>query len=379
MSFGSYDPTKQANRGTRRKTFYLKDGSNLFRVMPPAKSLADKNQIAKYYSMFWLTDSRGSKKPIVSILRKQKDVVLQYDPILTRLEEMKKQLEVAMAGNENPATILALKENIKRIFHKKFYALNVLDAGGTPGVLEIPYTSYQNLEARIRELHTQGLDAIGIGPDKGIFFDFKKQKDEKGRTIYPVDPATRTGKDANNQFIISYIRMPLTDEDANRLSASAEDLTTLYRELTVEEQTALSSLDQRVFDVIFARPVNSTENQEGPAYEDPQEQQYRATANGNVVSVAPPLTGNMVPAVPTQQQPNYGQGNTVQQPQVVYPSYTGPYQNVGPVNSQPVVQAVPTITFVQPPPAPITSFQPAGSVMNNDKVKNFLFPENKKV
>lgn len=366
MSFGAYDPTKQANRFSRRKTFYLKDGSNLYRVLPPAKSLADKNKIAQYWSVLWLTDSRGKKRPVASIFRKNKDVILQYDPLLTRMEEMQKQLSAAIAANENPATVLALKENLKRIRNNKFYALNVLDASGALGVLEIPYTSYQNLDTRIRELQTNGMDAIGIGPDKGIFFDFKKLKDEKGRTVYPVDPAVRTGKDASGQFVMNYIRLALSEEEAGRIGEQVEDLTKLYRELTVEQQTALATMDQRVFDAVFARPVNQAveEEQEAPAEEDTQTQlaNYQAQQTQPVQQVVNVNSGYNPPATPT---PNYGQGYSTGNPPV----------NAGNVVTSGVRTTIPQAP--QQPMQPINSFQ-QGSVLNNDKVKNFLFPDGAK-
>lgn len=344
MSFGSYDPTKQNTGGyTRPKRFYLKDGSNLYRVLPPTGSLADKNKIAQYWSVIWLTDTKGKKRPVSSILRKNKDVVLQHDPLITRIEEMEKQLSHALATNENPATVLALKENLKRMRNSKFYAMNVLDASGTLGVLEVPYTSYQSLDKRIKELNTQGIDAIGIGPDKGIFFDFKKTKDERGRTVYAVDPAVRTSKDANNQFVMSYIRMPISDEEAQRLGQQAEDLTTLYRTLTVEQQTALASMDQRVFDAIFARPVANENQDDGSGVdEETQSNLMQYQAQQPVQQVAPQAPIN---------QPVYQQA---------------------PVQMQPVMPVMPA--------APVTNFGQQGSVVQNAQVKNFLFPDaNKKV
>lgn len=359
MSFGSYDPTKQATSGfQRRKTFYLKDGSNLYRVLPPTGSLREKNQIAKYWSVIWLTDSKGKKRVVNSILRKGQDkVVLQHDPLITRIEEMEKQLSHAVATNENPATILALKENLKRMRSSKFYALNVLDASGALGVLQIPYTSYQSLDKRLKELNTQGIDAIGIGPDKGLFFDFKKGKDEKGRTVYTVDPAVRTTKDQSGQFIMSYIRMPISEEDAVRLGQQAEDLTTLFRTLSVEEQTALATMDQRVFDAIFAKPVNN-----GGAEDDgsgPDEETQNNLMQYQNQQVQQPVQQVV------QQQPVMQQAPVYQQQQTTVPV------------QQPVMQTpvMPTM-----PAAPVTNFGQQGSVVQNAQVKNFLFPDaNKKV
>lgn len=347
MSFGGYDPTKQASYSNRPKRFYLKEGSNLYRVLPPTKSLKDRNKIAQYWSIIWLTDSRGKKRPVSSIFRKNKDVILQHDPLITKIDEMKREYDLALASNANPAVIAAMKENMKRIYNKKVYALNVISAGGELGVLEIPYTSYQNLEQRIRELYNQGIDAIGVGEDKGVYFDFKKTKDERGRVVYPVDAATKTTKDASGNFIITYVRAPLSQEDAARLAEQAEDLTQLYRELSVDEMTALSTLDQRVFDAVFARPQAATEETGDEEDQEQEQVQYQQQAVGV--------------------QSNLGTTQTMRSQQTVLP--TGNVGSAVPGNAQPVFSQ----QTVQPA---VTGFS-QGSVLNNDKVKNFLFPDKK--
>lgn len=332
MSFGSYDPTKQGTKANRPKRFYLKDGSNMYRVLPPVKSLQEKNKIAQYWSMFWLTDTQNRKRPVASILRKQKDQILQDDPVLTRLEQMQVELNNAVASNAPPVTIQILKENLKRILHKKFYAVNALSPSGELGVLELPYTSYQNFENRQRELWTQGIDAVGIGPDKGVFFDFKKLKDERGRTVYPVDVATKTTKDALGNFVVTYIRSPLSPEEASSLAERAEDLTTLFTEHSYEAMQALATLSQQAFDAVFQRSKPSED--EGPVSEETQEDLRAAAVQQSAVGngIFNPLAQMATPA-PT------GFGSVVPQPQM---------------------------TVQQPN---------MGQVLNNQAVKSFLFPE----
>lgn len=356
MSFGSYDPNKQSTRQNRGKKFYLKDGSNLYRVLPPAKSLKDKNKIAQFVSVIWLTDTKNKKRPVASILRTQNKQIVQSDPLLNRLEEMKAALSQALANNENPTVVTTLKENLKRIRHNKGYAMNVISAGGEVGVLEIPYTAYQGLENRIRELNAKGIDAIGIGSDKGLFFDFKKLKDERGKTVYTVDTATKTVKDATGNFGIQYIRAPLTVEEATTIGEQVEDLTKLYRELSIQEMEALATLDQRVFDAIFAKATPAQEEAEGPVDDDTQNDltQYMGTTQTQVGQN--PLTAMQAPV---QQQVN---------PQQVYQQQ--PMQTVGYMQTQPLPNTPVAPQYQQ------TGF--GGNVADNNKVKNFLFPDQNK-
>lgn len=262
MSFGTYDPTRGNAQSTRPKRFYLNYGSNVYRVLPPVKSLASKNKIAQFWSVIWLTDSKNKKRPVASVLKKMNNVVTQNDPVLDRLAQMQAELNAALASGQPQQVVQMLKESMKSIMHKKIYALNVLNAAGELGVLEIPYTSYQNLDQRIKELHTRGVDAIGIGADKGALFDFKKTKDERGKTTYPVDAAMSSGKDAAGNFVLSYLRMPLTAEEAASISERAEDLGNLFTELSYEEMQALATLDQRAFDAVFQKPQVVEESNE---------------------------------------------------------------------------------------------------------------------
>ncbi len=344
MSFGSYDPTKQARKNTYSKKFYLKDGSNLYRVLPPNKSLKDQNKIAQYWSVIWLTDGNGKRRPISSILRTksqgkgQPKLILQQDPLLVKMEEMKNQLNAAVANGENPAVLAALKQNLKRIQNFKTYALNVISASGELGVLEIPYTAFQALDSRIRDLYTKGIDAIGIGPDKGIFFDFRKQKDERGKTVYSVDPAMKSGKDNSGNFVMSYIRGALTEEEAGLLGEQAEDLTKLYRELSPDEMAALATLDQRVFDAVFQRGAPVEEENDGPVDDETQED---------------------LGSYQQLQTSNFGPG-TVAQTQQVAAQQT--------VVQQQVVNQTPSMSG---------SVNPGLNGANSAKVKNFLFPDKK--
>jgi hypothetical protein len=311
----------------------------MFRVLPPVKTLAEKNKIAQYWSIIWLTDTQNRKRPVSSVLRKQKGVILQDDPILTRYEQMQAELDAAMKSGAPEIDIQILKENIKRIMPKKFYAVNVLSASGELGVLELPYTSYQNFENRLRELYAQGIDAVGIGPDKGVFFDFKRLQDERGKTVYPVDVATKTTKDQYGNFVVTYIRSPLSEEEAASLASRAEDLTKLFTEYSYEAMQALATLSQQAFDAVFQKPQNVEPENDTEVSDETQEElaQYKAANQQQILN---PIAQNAAP-----KPQNLG-------------STFGP-------------ASMPTQTLTP------TSSLSNKNVMNNAKVKNFLFPDKK--
>jgi hypothetical protein len=339
MSYGTYDPTKKEGANQRPKRFYLKPGSNLYRILPPVKSLADKNKIAQYWSVIWLKDTRNKSRPVSSILRKKDGQVVQADPLIEKLEAMKAELTSAISRNENQAVLNMLKENLNRVRNNKGYYLNVLTASNELGVLEIPYTSYQNLDQRLTELWTQGIDAIGVGADKGVFFDFKKLKDERQKTVYPVDVATKAAKDSAGNFVMHYIRSPLSEEEASRLLERAEDLTQLYNSLSFEEMEALATLDQRVFDAIFMKSKDVE-----PANEDAVDDETKAELGLYRGATAATNLG-------------VGQGVVTQ---------AAPVQTATVRTAQPTTQPTATIGM------------PMGqSAANNEKVRNFLFPDKK--
>lgn len=257
-SFGSYNPI-QTSKNNRYTTFYLKDGDNIYRVLPPVKSLADKNKIAQYYSVIWLTAPNGKKYAVNSIAVKNKDnKVIQPDPLLDKIEELNLQLKSALASGRH-AEVQSIKEMQKKIFQKKFYALNVMSPSGEVGVLHLPYTAYQNLQVKLKELYQNGIDAISIGPTNGIFFNFKKQRDERGKVTYPVEVAMKMIKTEGGEIMATYHKAPISESEAPLIAEKAQDLTTLFRTLSFSEMSLLASLSQEAFDAVFSNGVAASE------------------------------------------------------------------------------------------------------------------------
>lgn len=248
--FGQYDPNKAT--GKKKNRFYLQPGSNLYRILPPAHSLSTENKIAQYWSIIWLTAPNGKKYPVPSILKKGKNgEVLVRDPLIEKIESIAEMIKKATAINDIGA-VQTLKEMQSKIYNKKFYALNAMNINGEVGVLHLPYTAYQSLQNKLKELFNNGIDPIGIGPDKGLFFDFKRTSDERGRVMYSVEVATKLQKNGAVPQL-EYIRAPITESEAAILEQQVEDLTTLYRPVSPQDMALLASMTQEAFDAVFSK------------------------------------------------------------------------------------------------------------------------------
>lgn len=276
MSTGQHGKftTSSLKGGFARKTrFYLKDGSNPYRILPPFRSLAEKGIIAKYWEVYWLEGSDKKKRPVPSVLISKSNgkgkpkTILQRDPIADKLEALAKQVEAMEQAGGQDAIVAALKAKLQDLYLDKAYYVNAISPSGEIGVLKLRYTAFQNLKARLEELEKAGVDAINAGPGNGVVFDFQKTKDDKGKTVYPVDFAKRTYRENGSGRLMSEMQQLEIDESVlKRMETEAEDLSTVFRIITPEEVALLATFDPTMVDRVFARPDQVAEaGQDAPA------------------------------------------------------------------------------------------------------------------
>lgn len=357
---GSYDPNKPRSggfNGPRTKYFGLtkKTPTVIARVLPPFKSLKDKNAIMKFWSIIWLVDANGRKRPVPSIQRKANKQIVQADPILEKANAIKLLIENAEKNGENPQIIAQMKEKVRSIEPDNKCHLNVLLPDGQIGVLKIPWTCYEHLDKKLKELGAQGLDAVGVGPTSGLYFEFKKWKDDKGKTHFSVEPATEHTRNPQTGMIgLSYKFAPIDDTIIARMEREAGDLENLYTVRTVEEQALLASLDPATISRVLMKA--RVEEQDA---EDNSEPPEGASLQGYA---APQQT-----ATPTPQPTMVAQPQPTPAPQPTIVAQPTP----------PVVQAasaapVQPATPVQPQaPAQTPGFGSTAAIP--DDVRKFLF------
>lgn len=263
---GKFTLGAQKGKTFNRKNFYVEEGSNVFRVLPPFGSLSDKGRISQFWEVFWIEGTGGRKKPVPSIFNKAKDgTVLQQDPLKDRVLALDATVKKMRAEGAPEAQTKALADKVFRMGPDKSYYLNVLTPNNEIGVLKIKYTSWQAFLERLDELSKEGVDPINVGPENGIFFDFKRKKDDKGKVVYTVDVATRTSKDPNSgKTIKEYMSAPIDENILKRMETEAQDLTKLFTQLTPDQQALVATLDPQTIDRVF---------QKGQAVDVPAEEQ----------------------------------------------------------------------------------------------------------
>lgn len=329
---GTYDPKKQ---GTfhRRKYFDVEEGvSNVYRVLPPWKTLAKDGRISQYWAIhFGFLGTDKKNRPIPCIQRKGKEGDIKtHCPLCDKISVLRNSLTtLEAAGQTNPSVLETLRAKVKSLSTNKAYHVNAMNPAGEIGVLQLKITSHGALLTRLNELSDIGLDAINLGPNAGFFFDFKRNKDEKGKTVYTVDIATKITKTAGG-VTSEYRSAPIDDLILKRMETEAADLTKLYKILGPEELALVATLDPVNIDRVFARPAKVEEATAAEAEDAPETDE-----EGEDIKAAVALAGNISAAVAT----------AVATP----PPYSAPA--VSPAIAQPVT---PQITTVSPPaPAPV--------------------------
>lgn len=280
---GKFNPNN-LDGNPKKKRYNLQDGSNIFRVLPPFGSLAKGGSIAKYWSVFWLKDSRGKPKPLPSILQYGKDkIVLTPDPMFDKYQLLVKNLEAMKAQGQDPAVIEALEKTVKGLRPDKAYHINVITPANEIGVLKLRYTAFQRLKEKLTQLSKDGIDAINVGT--GVFFDFKKLKDDQGKTNYTVDVHMKTLKDQNTgRLVAEIVEAPIDAAILQRMENEASDLGSLFKIFTPEEQALAATLDVNVIDRLYARP-EAAETDDG-AYDAEDDEATQSTAAQAVTASA---------------------------------------------------------------------------------------------
>lgn len=312
MSTGKYSANKLDAR-PKKNSYYLKDGSNIYRILPPFGSVASVGAIAKFWSIYWVPATKG-KRPVPSLLRVGKDkAVIQACPLDEKVKELRRTLEAGIAAGKSDLELNPLRNKIEAYRVNKSFWLNVITTTGEIGRLGIPYNVYQTLKAKLKELEKQGFDPINAGPENGLFLDFKKSKDDSGRkNVYAVDVHTHFSKDPQTgRMVGSYVSAPIDEKILERMNNEAYDLGTMFKELTMEEQKAVATLDPTMVDRIFARGEEVTAGEEG-SEDGGEEESVAAQTQREVAAMATTVTPTLatqatrpVPEASAQQAPAF--------------------------------------------------------------------------
>lgn len=265
--FGKAKYGAQSYTGTKIQN--LKDGVNVFRVMPPFKSLAAKGAWAQYHAQHWGYRGNDSKNPGKTKSRpfrcpmemnyKTKMVTVPCAEC-SRIESQKNMLDARVnnlkAQGKSDKDITEATEHLKAWLDQhsrdQKYHINAMTKDGEFVVIPLPTTAKKEIEALFEKLSSeQGID--GTDPSEGVWVTVTKVAGGRFNTTYAVDYEKESVTGPDGRKYIAAKRAPLSTEQLNKAAEGCADLTTTTRTLTAEQISALvaSSGDPDDIDRIF--------------------------------------------------------------------------------------------------------------------------------
>lgn len=247
--------------GLKRK-FKIEDGDNVYRILPPLGSAAQKGIWNVYIAVEWgYKGTDGKNRPFQDcrVTNRQGMVEVESPAHLFRekLKAKKKQIvEAFKQGKATEEDVKKINELLKRYNLNKKYYLNVINLKGEIGLLPVGYKAMQGIKAVIKEFEKQGIDPLSV--ENGRFINIHRSG--KGLdTMYQVTPykenvvAMVNGEETTLQRDKKHV---LTEEIIARLSNEAFDLLKYkdgYPKLTPEEVQEMIDGGPEAVDRVFSK------------------------------------------------------------------------------------------------------------------------------
>lgn len=193
MSFGKPSVGNSSSGGNFKKDFNIKDGDNIYRVMPPFGSLKDKGDgWSVYYRLHWGygvvgEDGKFSHRPFQCVKRTRRNketgeietlvscaacdfVEEQNETLRLRREELDK---TGVTPNEKKTILAPLTDAVKKYNSSGGFRLNVMNQEGEFGRLTIPYKMMQSFRtAREDCINVHNIDPIDL--ETGCWLNFRR-------------------------------------------------------------------------------------------------------------------------------------------------------------------------------------------------------------
>jgi len=234
------------NKGERKKKnyFYIGQGSNVYRILPPMGNLAKDGIWSRYYEVhFGYKNAEGRMKPFQSCEVKSRDrkMIEVPDAAKERIKKLENQLNAIKERMKTApsAELKAAQEAIEKVIGfdgiydlQKRHYVNAINDKGEIGLLALKHREKLALEEARKEIEAKyGLDVLGI---TGAYLEFRKSGKGLdtlvkvgGHMVLQADQSERLNKHTVDESIIK------------RLATEAFELDKLYYQLSPEEVEAI--------------------------------------------------------------------------------------------------------------------------------------------
>lgn len=235
------DSLKTSKEWVRHK---VKNGSNIFRILPPFGDNSNGYPYRKWQIIWGLTDpSSGRVRPYASSMTAEKrDPVVEFvTDLRARLDEMEGTLKGRgmddKAVQKHPK-YARLAKFIRDIAPKTVYLYNAADKAGVVGLLELKSSAHKDMKAcmneYIRDYNQDPTSLNSADDDSGVWFNVKREG-EGFDTEYKVEKVQMKQKTATGQVSFVDDRSPLPEALVQNFDNLAYDLSAVYKTNTYDD------------------------------------------------------------------------------------------------------------------------------------------------
>ena len=242
------------------KRHKVKDGHNVFRILPPFGENSNGYAYRKWQIIWGLTDpDSGRPRPFASSMTSEKKCpVTEYVQALKKkAETLKGQLAASGVSEEDQKERLsALNKLISDLNPKTVYIYNAADKSGEVGLLELKSTAQKKMKTEMSEyIQTYNQDPTSLNSeetDSGVWFDITRQG--LGRdTEYDVQIVKIKSKNPQTgKITFEDDRSPLADSVVENYDNLGYDLNAVYQVKTYDELAEI--LEANMLSLIEACP-----------------------------------------------------------------------------------------------------------------------------
>lgn len=242
------------------KRHKVKDGHNVFRILPPFGDNSNGYAYRKWQIIWGLTDpDSGRPRPFASSMTSEKKCpVTEYVQALKKkAETLKGQLAASGVSEEDQKERLSsLNKLISDLNPKTVYIYNAADKSGEVGLLELKSTAQKKMKTEMSEyIQTYNQDPTSLNSeetDSGVWFDITRQG--LGRdTEYDVNIVKIKSKNPQTgKITFEDDRSPLADSVVENYDNLGYDLGAVYQVKSYDELAEI--LEANMLSLIEACP-----------------------------------------------------------------------------------------------------------------------------
>jgi len=252
----------------RKNYFKIKDGNNIYRILPAMFDLAAKGRWSMFHRVeFGYLNTEGRMKPFISprVVSREGMVEVESAAHLNRIklkdefetlkQTIKQGLEAGtITKDEAKEAIKEQTDLIKRYNLDSKHYMNVVNENGEIGLLKIPNSAKKALQPILDKLKDEGVDPMSV--ENGRLFNFHRTGKSLD-TVYTVSVVTDTidhpelGKVKKEKVSV------LSDALLDRLNDEAFKLDQLFPTPSAEEVDRIVNEGPSAVDEILAPKKSS--------------------------------------------------------------------------------------------------------------------------